>query len=370
MTTPPAVPFDLITDPADLAVAVERWREAPWLALDTEFRREDTYHPQLCLVQVGDGRHQFCIDALALGEPALEPLWSLLLVPGLVKVLHAASQDLEIFVRLAGAGVQPLFDTQVAAALLGDGDQLGYAGLVEKRLGIVLDKSLTRTDWARRPLTAAELAYAADDVRWLAELYPRLREELAARGRLTWLDEDCARLAEPARYTNPPELAWRRLKGLARLPAVAQPIAIALAGWREAQAQERNRPRKWIVDDEAIYRIADRRPRTAAQLAQLGLPQKTVERHGEALLALVESAPQAFDLPLNTGLLDGPQKALLRQLADRMREIAESLGVPATLIAPRAELEALVRFGASARATLLQGWRREVAGEALLALLP
>jgi ribonuclease D len=364
-----ATPF--IDAPPALAEACERWRQAPWLALDTEFLREDTYYPVLCLAQATDGAHLACVDVLALrGEP-LRPLFELVAQPGLLKVFHSASQDLEVFAQLTGAVPAPLFDTQIAAALLGEGDQLGYAALVEKRLGVKLDKSLTRTNWSRRPLSEAELDYAAADVRHLAELYPRLRDELAARGRLDWLEEDCARLSDPARYRNPPELAWKRLKGLARLPAPAQAAAAALAAWREEQAQCRNRPRKWILDDDAIYRLAERRPQTATQLAGLqALPPRTLERHGAALLQVLAQAPEHETAPLCREWLPSPaQKATLKQLQERLRERAETLGLPPGLLAPRADLEALVREGAQAALALLHGWRRAVVGEDLLKLV-
>ena len=362
---------ELITRADALAARIEGWQQRPWLALDTEFLREDTYHPILCLVQVGDGESDVCIDTLALGQDALKPLWSLLGNPSITKVLHAPSQDLEIFVRFGDDPVTPLFDTQIAAALLGHGDQLGYAALVDKMLGIKLDKSLTRTDWSRRPLTGPELAYAAADVRHLSEIHPQLREALAAQGRLAWLHEDCSRLADPVRYRNPPDEAWKRLKGLGRMAADAQPVAVALAGWRERIAQERDRPRKWILDDDALYRIAERAPRDLDALAALKvLPAKTIERHGEALTALVAAAQSAPAGPvlLDEQLSDG-QKVLLKRLQECLRGIAEARNLPVSLIAPRADLEALVRFGAVADATVLQGWRRELAGDALLALL-
>lgn len=362
---------ELITTVEALVARVEGWKHRPWLALDTEFLREDTYHPILCLVQVGDGESDVCIDALALTREGLSPLWALFTDPGLVKVFHAPSQDLEIFVRLMDARTTPLFDTQIAAAMLGYGDQLGYAGLVEKMTGIVLDKSLTRTNWSRRPLSEAELAYAAADVRHLSEIHPRLRAALVERGRLAWFEEDCARLTEPARYRNPPEDAWKRLKGIARLSPPAQAVAVALAGWRERIAQERDRPRKWILDDEPLYRIAERAPTSADDLAKLGvLPAKTLERHGEALLALVREARAAGGTAL---VADEPlteaQKALLKRLQDRLRGIADGLAVPPSLLAPRADLEGLLRIGPTAEAAVLSGWRRDVAGEALLELL-
>lgn len=365
------LPPPLLASTEALAEACERWRAAPWLALDTEFLREDTYYPKLCLIQAGDGRDNVCIDAVALDTAALRPLLELLHGSGFPKVFHAASQDLEIFVQLDGRTPPPLFDTQVAAALLGYGDQLGYAALVEKLLAVKLDKSLTRTDWSRRPLSAAELAYAADDVRYLGEIYPRLRDELAQRGRLTWLEEDCARLADPARYRNPPEAAWRRLKGLSRLAPPAQRAAAALAVWRERVAQERNRPRKWILDDDPLYRLAERRPADRAQLEHLGVLQpKTLERHGRALLEVLAAAEQGQAPPLQEELLlDEAQKARLKRLLERLRGLGESLGVPPSLLAPRGDVETLLRQGDAAEVPLLRGWRREVAGGELLKLL-
>lgn len=363
--------YEVVETPAALAAHCAHWQQRPWLALDTEFVRESTYYAQLCLVQVGDGEQHVCIDALALGDDGLRPLLALLCqAEGPLKVFHAASQDLEILTYLGGGAVQPLFDTQLAAALLGDGDQLGYAALVDKRLGIKLDKSLTRTDWSRRPLRPAEFAYAADDVRWLARLYPMLRDELSQMQRLTWLQEDCARLADPARYRNPPEDAWQRLKGLARLRPQAQRIAIALAVWRERLAQARNRPRKWILDDEPLYRIAERTPRSAGELENLQvLPPKTLSRYGSELLQLVAhgltgdcSAP----LLSPNAPLDETQKAQLQQLQDKVRKVAERLNLPASLLAPRADLESLVRHGAAADIALRHGWRFAAAGAEIL----
>ncbi len=361
----------LLATAEQLALACDQWRQAPWLALDTEFLREDTYFPKLCLIQVGDGTANLCIDTLALAGPGLRPLLDLLFQPGAPKVFHAASQDLEIFAQLEGRTPQPLFDTQIAAALLGYGDQLGYAALVDKLLGVKVDKSLTRADWSRRPLGAAELAYAADDVRYLGEIYPRLREDLAARGRLPWLEEDCLRLGDPARYRNPPEQAWRRLKGLARLPPAAQRAAAALAGWRERVAQERNRPRKWILEDDALYRMAERRPADRTQLEQLRLlPPKTLERHAGALLEVIAGAAEdTTPLAVEEASLDDAQKARLKQLLERLRSLGEALAVPPSMLAPRGDVETLLRRGTDADVPLLRGWRWGVAGEELLRML-
>jgi ribonuclease D len=371
MTRESPTDFVEITAAGPLRAATQNWADREWLALDTEFIRDDSYYPKPCLIQVGDGRDNACIDAIALDAAAMQPLFAMLAQPSITKVFHAASQDLEIFVQLTGDCPRPLFDTQLAASLLGDGDQLGYAGLVEKRLGIKLDKSLTRTDWSRRPLTQAELAYAAADVQHLAELYPRLLEELIARNRLSWLVEDCARLTDPLRYRNPPEDAWRRLKGIARLGASAQRVAAELAGWREAVAQQRNRPRKWILDDEPLYRLAERKPESEEQLADLKvLPPKTLSRHGPALLEVIARARHdAHPLAVEEPPLIDTQKAKLQKLQEWLRQRAGTLNIPASLLAPRADLEGIVRRGAEAGVPLLEGWRRDVAGAEMLALL-
>lgn len=356
----------LIQTAEALAPHLERWAEQPWLTLDTEFVRVDTYYPKLCLIQVGDAEQAVCVDTLALAD--LGPLLDALYAPGSIKVFHAAAQDLEILVRLRGRCPQPLFDTQIAATLLGIGDQIGYAGLIEKRLGITLDKSLSRTDWARRPLSDAELAYAAADVAHLATVFLALQDELAAAGRLAWLAEDCARLADASLYVTRPEDAWQRLRGLARMDASAQTVAAALAAWRETEAQERDRPRKWIIDDDAIYRLAERRPDSPAQLAALGvLPPKTLERHGATLLDVIaEACAEPPRKRMHDEELTATQKQRLRELQNAVQTRAAELGLPPGYLGPRADLVELLRRGAGARVPLLAGWRREQCGETLL----
>lgn len=363
------MPSSVIADPAVLADYLAQWRDAPFLALDTEFIREQTYYPQLCLIQVGDGRSSQCIDPLAGLD--LAALLEILHAPNAVSVFHAAGQDLEIFVQLTGRCPQPLFDTQVAAALLGYGEQLGYAGLVDKMLGVKLDKSLSRTNWARRPLNDKEIAYAADDVRHLATIYPRLYQELEARGRLAWLQEDCAQMCDPTRYRMSPEAEWKRLKGLSRLGPRAQHLAARLAAWREVIAENRDRPRRWILSDEALYAIAERQPASLAQLGDLQvLPPKSLERHGEALMDLLAATiPQDVPALVSDARPGEAEKARIKRVLERARAIAEALQIPASLLAPRADIEALANQGAAAEVALLRGWRREVAGEELLKLV-
>ena len=358
-----------IDTPSALAEHATRWAQAPWLALDTEFVRVDTYYPKLCLIQVSDTRSSVCVDTLALQD--LSPLLDVVNHAGVLSVLHAASQDLEIFVQLNRQVPAPIFDTQVAATLLGLGDQIGYAGLVEKRLGLPVDKSLSRTDWSRRPLKQNEIAYAADDVRHLAEMYPALRAELEARGRLAWLEEDCARMHDPARYETKPEDAWRRLKGLQRMTAQEQVVAARLAAWREEEAQRRNRPRKWILEDEPIYRLAQRPPQDLAQLQALNvLPSKTLERRGAALLEVIADARSQPAVALaQADELSPGQTSALRTLQDALQKLAQELDLPASYLAPRSDLGELVRKRAAADIPLLSGWRRAAAGEQLLMLL-
>ncbi|HUS25051.1 MAG TPA: ribonuclease D [Candidatus Binatia bacterium] len=357
-------PLLWIDTPAALDAQLRVWETRPWLALDTEFVREDTYFPVLCLVQVGDGETAALVDVRAL-DPA--PLFALLARPQLLKIFHAAGQDLEIFVQHSGDCPRPLFDTQLAAALLGHGEQLGYAALVQSQLQVQLDKSLARTDWSRRPLPQNALEYAADDVRHLATIFPMFRDALAAKGRLGWLEEECRRQTDPVRYRPDPASAWHTVKGLSRLPAPAQHRAARLARWREEQAVQRNRPRRWILDDAAVCRLAEQPPQTREQLAATeGVFPKLVARAGDELLALlaepVPDAPPLYD----EERLTGEQKRRIQTLQERVRALGAQHQVSPTLIATRGDLETLVREGERADLPLLRGWRRELAGEELL----
>ncbi|MDE2150051.1 MAG: ribonuclease D [Gammaproteobacteria bacterium] len=330
---------------------------APWVVLDTEFVRERTYFAQLCLVQLATPDQVAIVDACALD---VRPLLAAVEALPVDRVFHAAGQDLELWVQLHDTISPPLFDTQIAAALLGYGDQLSYAALVERLLGIRLDKSLTRTDWSVRPLSAAALDYAADDVRYLARIYPQLLDLLAQRGRLDWLREECSRLADPTAYRPVAELAWQRLRGFGRLRPDAARAACALAAWRERTAVNRNRPRRWILDDPALLTLAERRPEEMAQLQGL-LPPATAQRHGAALLAVLRESRQ-WTPPASSAPLDEQQKQRFEQLRLACRHLAERLELPPSLLATRSELEALAR-DAAAPVRLRKGWRAQFAAE-------
>jgi ribonuclease D len=261
---------------------------ATTLALDTEFMREKTYRAELCLLQIADGTHAVCIDPLRI--PDLAALVPVLSAPGVVKIMHAARQDLEVLLPAVGL-VQPVFDTQIAAALAGHPSQVGYAELARRLLGVELAKAHTRADWSRRPLSTAEQEYALDDVRHLAALRASLLDTLAAKGRVAWLEEELAALANPDALRVAPEEAWKKVKGLPGLDPGRQRLAQSLAAWRERRADERNRPRGWILDDALLREITVRLPRSIEALTALPEMQESVVRKcGEELLALVRDA--------------------------------------------------------------------------------
>jgi ribonuclease D len=341
------------------------------MALDTEFMREKTYRAELCLLQIAVGDEVVCIDPLSLADAdgRLQPLAPLLTASPVIKVMHAARQDLEVLLPAVGL-VQPVFDTQIAAALAGHPSQVGYAELVRRLLGVELSKAHTRTDWSRRPLSAEQQEYALDDVRYLAALRASLLETLASRGRLGWLEEELAALANADALRVHPEEAWRKIKGLPTLDAARQKLAQAVAAWRERRAIERNRPRGWILDDAVLREIVVRLPRTPEALAAVPEMQESVARKcGEDLLELIgQSGIPDPPPPLPRREKPDPaQMTLVKRLADISGEVARSLEISPEVLATRRELE---KLAAGRRdVSLLRGWRAEVVGQKLLAVL-
>ncbi len=357
----------LIRDPADLEAALFRLRGADRLALDTEFMRERTYLPQMCLVQLATETDCVLVDPLAGLD--LAPLHELLRERSRLKILHAARQDLEVLLLAGGQVPGPLFDTQVAAAMLGFPAQVGYAELVARQLGHSIDKGQTRTDWSRRPLTSAQLAYAADDVRHLLTLHAELQGALASKGRSDWVLDETAAYENPLLYRTNPQDAWQRLKGLNRLRPREQAAARALAEWRERRALESDKPRGWILADTALYALALASPQSLAELEQINaLPAGIVRRRGEELLALLSEARANGTAPV----VEPPRRptseeqALASALLQGVRDVAAALGVGAEVLATRRDVEAIA-FGLVPleQSPLLRGWRREVLGETL-----
>ena len=334
------------------------------IGLDTEFLRERTYRAQLCLVQTATAAEAACIDPLAL--PDLSPLARVLTADSVLKVMHASRQDLEVLLPLAGL-TRPVFDSQIAASLTGLPAQVGYAEAVWRFLGQRLDKSHTRTDWSRRPLSTEQVEYALDDVRYLLPLAARLEEELARLGRLEWLAEELATLADERTLTVAPEDAWLRLKGLRPLDPPRERLARALAAWRERTALEHNRPRGWILDDALLREIVMQVPRTLTALAAIPeIPPGLVKRRGVELLECIERAQVPQPPPALPGRPrpDPLKTALVRKLGSISQAVARELNLVPEVLATRRDLEQLAdgrRDGA-----LLRGWRRSVLGERLL----
>ena len=357
-----------IRDPVSLQQRVGSWPSDAALALDTEFVRERTYYPKLCLIQAAIGGDIVLIDVLAIEDGgAIVPV---LTDPGRPKVLHAARQDIEALLPLTGTPLAPVFDTQQAAALLGFPAQIGYAELVRQLLGVELAKGHARTDWSRRPLSQEQLAYAADDVRYLPAIAAALAERLEAAGRQAWFAEESAALRDIALYRVEPAEAWRKLKGLERLDDASFSAARALAAWRERRAMARNLPRGWVLPDAAIHQLAQSRPRTREQLSHAdAVPPGTAARAADELIAAIAAAPD--DAPprdaVEAGRPDALQLRLEKTLQKELAAIAGELEIQPEILATRRELAALARGARDL--PVLAGWRRSVVGERLLAVL-
>lgn len=357
-----------IDTPEQLAALCRRLKDRPWLTLDTEFLRDKSYRARLCLLQIAAEDVVACVDPLALED--ISPLVDLIYTPSIVKVLHSAYQDLEIFYHLRGAPPQPVFDTQIAALLAGYGDQIGYAALVESLLGVRLDKTHTRTDWSRRPLRPEQLQYAADDVRYLGPLYLRLRDELEQRGRLAWLQEDFAALTDPATYANPPDAAWCRIRGAERLTDAQFALLRALAAWRETTAQRRDRPRQWILSDDSLLELARRMPANPETLAKArGLNPAALDKYGAELLELIRNARHAPSpaRPTPEPRPDVSVEPLVDALMAVVRLRGAQAGISPSTLVNRKQLERLAAGDETIE--VLRGWRKGVVGAELEAML-
>lgn len=359
-----------IDTPEQLHSLCEQLRGHDWLTLDTEFLREKTYRPRLCLLQVANPDVIACVDPLAFDD--LGPLLEVLYDPAITKVLHAAHQDLELFFDMRGEVPSPIFDTQIAATLLGQGEQIGYGNLVKTVLGIELGKAHARADWCHRPLDDAQLEYAADDVRHLRDVYLSQRQQLAELGREQWLQADFDDMVNPARYRNPPEEAWRRLKGSNRLKGVQLAVLQALAGWREERAQQSDRPRRWILKDEILLDMSKQMPQSLEKLQRIrGLDDGVIKRHGEQLLRLIADArelPREQWPAAKIGKrLPPEQEPLVDIMMALLRERCQRQQISPGAVAGRRDIEQMLL--GEKEIALLKGWRAAIAGEALQQLL-
>jgi ribonuclease D len=345
-------------------------REQPWIAVDTEFHRERTYFAQLALVQVASTERVACVDPLA--ELDLAPLDELMLDEGVLKVFHAGRQDLEIFFDRTRTVPGPVFDTQIAAGLLGLGDQLGYAALVGQVTGARLKKLHGRTDWMRRPLDKGVVEYAADDVRYLREVFAKLDEDLRGLGRREWLDEEQAHLMEADTYRVPTDEVWKRVKGAGRLKGVETAVAQAVAAWRESRARKVDRPRRRVLTDEVVVDLARQKPKNVGALERMrALDAGARKRHGEALIRVVkeavESPEDTWPESLDRGRGAPFDAALVDALAAVLQARAKEADISPRILAARGDLE---RLAAGERdLAVLRGWRGTLAGDALIAFL-
>jgi ribonuclease D len=363
--------MDLITRTEDLAAACGKLSTASFVTVDTEFMREQTFWPRLCLIQIAGGETEILIDSLA-PDLDLQPFFDLMVDESVLKVFHSARQDIEIVHHLAGVVPQPIFDTQVAAMVCGFGEAVSYSMLVKRLLGHNLDKSSRFTDWSRRPLTDRQLTYALGDVTYLRDLYPKLRAQLDKSERASWLSEEMGMLTDPATYEAHPEHAWRRLKMRIKTPK-ALAILMELAAWREREAQTQDVPRGRILKDEALYDIAGQAPRTAEDLGSLRSLHNGFARsqRGRAVLETVQKGldrdPSTVP-PLRRGEPMPPEaQAIVDLLRVLLKATAGRHGVAPKLIATSDDLEQIARSD-DADAAALRGWRRKLFGEDALAL--
>ena len=360
-----------MTDSESLAALCGRLRAEPWVTVDTEFMRERTYYPELCVVQLAGSGDVAVVDAQAAGID-LAPLGALLADRGVLKVFHAARQDVEIFLEMFGSVPAPLFDTQVAAMVAGFGDQVGYDALVQALTGGSIDKAHRFSDWSARPLSASQIAYAAADVTHLREVHERLRERLERDGRLEWVAQEMAELDEPATYRADPEAMWERLRPKTNNRRMLG-LLRATAAWREREAQRVNIPRQRLLKDECLLEIAATAPVTVDQLARVrGITRGFAEgRSGQGLLSALREAVALPDerLPAAPRGKDGPRAspALVALLRVLLAAKCEEHDVAPKLLASADELDRLATEAAP-DVPALSGWRREVFGADALAL--
>jgi ribonuclease D len=338
-------------------------KSATSIGVDTEFLRERTFFPKLCLLQLSANGQIWCIDTLRVG--GLDAVMPALTAHDSRKLIHAARQDLEAVYLTSKQVISPVFDTQIAAACIGMKPQVGYAELVKTLLEVTIPKGQTRTDWSRRPLTREQLEYAADDVLYLGAIAAELNQRLVKLGREQWMREDCLELEDRRLYEPDPALAWTRLRGIGQLDPQPRARAKAIAVWREKLAREKDLPRSWILADAAIFHIAHANP---VSLSELEDAQPLNDRFAATLLEALNGIASA-DIDDSEAVQDArptpEQKALLERLIKVVDARAAELQVSAEVLAPRGELKSLAMGKRDTNA--LQGWRRQEIGERLLA---
>lgn len=362
--------MSLITTTDDLAAICARMAQHPFITVDTEFLRETTYYPLLCVAQIASADEAAVIDALAPGID-LKPFFDLMTNEKVIKVFHAARQDIEIVWNMAKVIPHPIFDSQVAAMVLGYGDSISYDQLVQRITGDVLDKSNRFTDWTRRPLTDAQTTYALSDVTHLRDVYIKLAADLQKRGRTNWVEAEMGILTSPETYRADPANAWERLKARVRKPKELA-ILMEIAAWREREAQTRDVPRSRVLKDDALGDIATQAPTSIEKLGHLRSLPKGLERSrwGEAIVEAVQRGIDRDPKTLPRFERFRPAQngaATVELLKVLLRMTAESHGVAAKVIATVDELDRIAADD-DADVPAMKGWRRELFGDKALAL--
>jgi ribonuclease D len=362
----------MITTTEGLADFCKAVSNDEFITVDTEFLRETTYYPKLCLIQIAGAQTSALIDPLAEGLD-LAPFFELMANSAVLKVFHAASQDIEILVNIANLVPTPVFDTQIAAMVCGFGDQVGYEAIVRKLVGAQIDKSSQFTDWSRRPLTHKQSAYALSDVTHLRVVYEKLQAQIEAENRGSWLEGELAALADANNYRVDPEQSWRRIK--ARIQSKKQQAALmAVATWREREAQSKNVPRGRILKDDAVAEIAIQMPQTKEAMQQLRLlPRGSADSSiGKGILAAVAEglSRNPADIPAPKGRgeeMSASQEAAAEVLKLALKIVSEREGIAPKLLASSADIDAIA-ISDAADIMAMKGWRRSVFGEIAIAL--
>jgi len=361
---------NLLETPAQLEEAERSWSHSPVVGIDTEFVRERTYRADLGLIQVSDGEKAWLWDPLCFDSHA--PIVRLLENPATLKVLHSGSEDLEVMRHALGTVPEPLVDTQIACAMLGQPLQLAFQGAAKWLFDVDIDKEHTRSNWLKRPLQPGQLHYAAMDVVLLPMMFIELRERLEAAGRWPWLEEDVARMQRGSELSVDAEEAWLRFGGASRLDDPALRALRALASWREQTAAARNRARGFVVSDAGLLELARNRPATSAELHKIReLHPRALTRYESELLGVIATAAADRSPLERMQPLSDSQQRLLKQMRQAVQKRAKVLGVDPALLASRRELEKLLRASA-AREPIPErflGWRREVITDELLAIM-
>ena len=359
-----------ITTNEALNTIVRQYKNANFLAIDTEFLRERTYYPQLCLIQISDGVKAIAIDPLAKSLD-LNPVWELMLNPKITKVFHAGNQDMEIFLHLMNELPTPIYDTQIAAMVCGLGDQVGYDKLVKSLLDHDIDKTSRFTDWSKRPLSDRQILYALDDVIYLAKLYPLMLERLNNENRNHWLDEEYAKSNNPATYAVDPHAAWQKLK-VRNMRPTAQLRLMHLAAWRETEAQNRNIPRNRVIRDETLIDLAGTNPKERLAFDNIrnfpgGKDGKLVKPIQEILMKVADLPTSSLPLTEKRNPTRRPPAAVMELLRVMLKYVSDKHGIAPRLIASTDDLEALASDDYAPIRALL-GWRREIFGDLALRL--